>query len=170
MYLNPQDMIRKAILTITLILFLSKQNDAQIDQKFFNFHDTSFEVGSVLRTRAVLFDYDQATFRDTSYAFLDSLKMFLIKYPGLSMKIGVHRDTRGSDMYSISLTQKRAEAIVKYLINEGLNSKRIVARGYEESQPIHPEEYIKQQSLEVQEELHAKNRRVEITIMRTDFE
>lgn len=54
----------------------------------------------------------------------------LIKYPDISIEIGFHSDSRGEERFLGALTQKRADACASYLINRGIESDRIIAKGF----------------------------------------
>ena len=76
----------------------------------------------------------------TSDAFimLDQLVKYMDKFPSVKLEIAVHSDNSGSQDASKALTQKRAQVLVDYLINRGINAKRLVARGYGGLKPIAP--------------------------------
>lgn len=61
---------------------------------------------------------------------------FLSKYPNLKLEISVHSDNQGTTAANQLLTQKRADAILNYLVVNGVSPLRIVARGYGETRPI----------------------------------
>ena len=73
------------------------------------------------------------------------------------MRIEGHTDTRGSRWYNKRLSQARANAVREYLIQHGIDPKRLVAVGYGEERPVvFPERT---------EEDYQKNRRVEFYIL-----
>lgn len=91
---------------------------------------------------------------------LPSLKRvykFLTDNPDVSIEISAHTDSKGSDEYNLQLSQKRAESVVQYLINKGINPERLIAKGYGESMPVADNET---------EEGRALNRRVEMKILK----
>jgi OOP family OmpA-OmpF porin len=47
-----------------------------------------------------------------------------------------HTDSRGADAYNLELSQRRADSVRDYLISQGLDARRLQARGYGETQPI----------------------------------
>lgn len=121
------------------------------------------------------FDFDKAILRPSSLSKLDSLVQFLDENPSLVIEIANHTDCRGDrEMYSVVLSQKRAEAIVDYLVSRGIAIERLVAKGYEDKQPYNYRgndlscEYIA--GLKVDEErYHKMNRRTEIRIIATNY-
>ena len=82
------------------------------------------------------------------------------KYPDMEIEIGSHTDSRGNEKFNANLSQKRASSTRDFIIDSGINAKRIVAKGYGESIPI-----IKCQPDEAcSEEEHELNRRSEFVI------
>ena len=82
------------------------------------------------------------------------------KYPDMVVEIGSHTDSRGNDKYNLDLSAKRANSTREYFINQGIPSKRILAKGYGETVQI-----IKCVPIEsCSEEQHELNRRSEFVI------
>ena len=74
--------------------------------------------------------------------------------PDLRVRIDGHTDSRGSDAYNQALSERRAQAVRKFIIDNGIDGSRLESRGYGESQPAAPND--------TPENLR-KNRRVEFT-------
>ena len=151
-------------ISITLLLLLI--GNLSIAQNF-NLTSNQFKVGDVyVSNPKILFDFSKWTIRAESHAHLDSIANFLLKHDSLVIEIGVHTDSRGSDKYSIRLDKKRAESIMEYLINKGVDSERISARGYGKTELIKSDEEIeKMETAQEKEEAHAVNRRTEFKII-----
>lgn len=83
----------------------------------------------------VSFDYDSATvkpaFRDT----LDKLADLLRKYDRTVVHVIGHTDSSGSDAYNQSLSERRARAVMDYLISRGVNVDRLRSEGRGEREP-----------------------------------
>jgi outer membrane protein OmpA-like peptidoglycan-associated protein len=58
------------------------------------------------------------------------------KYPSLKLEVAVHTDNTGSAETSLELSQLHSRLLVSYLINRGINQKRLVAIGFGGSKPI----------------------------------
>ena len=71
-----------------------------------------------------------------SYSELDKLADYLIKTPALSILIEGHTDNIGSMQDNMILSQKRAKTVYYYLINYGIDKKRLDYKGYGEVSPI----------------------------------
>jgi peptidoglycan-associated lipoprotein len=61
----------------------------------------------------------------------------LQKNPTIKIEIAGHTDNKGDDKYNQTLSQKRAESVVNYLIKKGIAKTRLVAKGYGEQRQLH---------------------------------
>lgn len=66
---------------------------------------------------------------------LDYLYYTLVTNSNISIELQAHTDCRGSDSYNLKLSQRRAEACVKYLMNKGIPKDRLTAKGYGPTKP-----------------------------------
>jgi outer membrane protein OmpA-like peptidoglycan-associated protein len=99
-------------------------------------------------------------------AELNKVVQLMNDNPTLKIELSAHTDSRGSDEYNLKLSDERAKSCVNYLIQKGIHSNRIIAKGYGETQPIIREEMIeKLRTEEEKEQAHQKNRRTEIKII-----
>jgi peptidoglycan-associated lipoprotein len=83
----------------------------------------------------VLFDYDQAMITDESRAVLDRKLPILRANAGLRLRISGHADERGSDEYNIALGQRRAAAVKRYLMDQGIDGARLDVVSFGEERP-----------------------------------
>jgi outer membrane protein OmpA-like peptidoglycan-associated protein len=114
----------------------------------------------IIKTDPIYFDYDLWYIRKESKIILNRVVELMKKYPDMVVEIGSHTDSRGNDKYNANLSQKRAESTKGYLIDSGIDKKRIIAKGYGESVPI-----IKCKTDDAcNEEQHELNRRSEFVI------
>ncbi|MCB0762456.1 MAG: OmpA family protein [Flavobacteriales bacterium] len=87
----------------------------------------------------IYYEFDKSDLTAEALKTIDnSLLGVLEENPTLKVEIGSHTDSRGEDEYNRTLSQKRAESVVNYLILSGIDPSRLVARGYGEAQPIAP--------------------------------
>ncbi len=84
----------------------------------------------------VLFDFDSSTLKPGAYPELERVANVLKKYPKTSILVEGHTDASGSEDYNQTLSEKRAQAVKKALIQKGIREVRVYAVGYGESQPI----------------------------------
>ena len=124
------------------------------------------EVEKIFKERLIVipniyYDYDKATLRPESEAVLDSILVFFKDNKDLTIEIGSHTDSRGSDAYNLKLSQARAQSVVDYLIAKGIAQERLVAVGYGETKLVNK----CSNGVECTEEEHQKNRRTTFRII-----
>ena len=106
--------------------------------------------------RQIHFETDSAVIKGDSFIILDEVADVMLRNPQIRrVEVQGHTDNRGEDDYNQRLSQSRAESVVQYLVDAGVDPRRLEARGYGESQPIAPN---------VTAAGRAKNRRVEFHI------
>lgn len=109
------------------------------------------------------FDFDSPNITKQSKAILDTTLLVLFqKHSTIQIEISAHTDNKGSDSYNLTLSQKRAESIVKYLNSKGVPLNQMIAIGYGETKPIAPNTNQNGSDNPTGRE---KNRRVEFTIL-----
>jgi peptidoglycan-associated lipoprotein len=136
----------------------------------------------------IFYDYDRWELRPESMAALDRLVEVLNDNPTIIIELGAHTDNRGTLEYNYELSQKRAQSVVNYLIDKGISTERLRAKGYAQSQPkLVDEQLVKQYPFltigatlnqqqidnlsneEQKETVHQINRRTEFRVLSTDF-
>jgi outer membrane protein OmpA-like peptidoglycan-associated protein len=112
----------------------------------------------------VLFDFDKADLKPAAAGQLGELATVLQAYPQAAVKIDGFTDAKGADAYNLSLSAKRAEAVAAWLTaKSGIAASRLQTRGLGKANPVAPN--TKPDGSD-DPEGRAKNRRVEITIIR----
>ena len=84
----------------------------------------------------IYYDFNESYIRDDAEPELDKLLEMMNENPDYIVEIGSHTDTRGSNRYNLRLSQKRAEAVVQWLVDKGISTGRLVPRGYGEKQNV----------------------------------
>src|SRR5690606_7160443 len=115
------------------------------------------EVGVTVRLKNIYFDFDKTTLKNESFAELNKVVDFLKQNPSVEIEISGHTDNKGSDDYNEKLSQGRSEAVVSYIVSQGIDNYRLTAHGYGEAKPIDTND---------SDEGRANNRRVEFTVMK----
>jgi len=115
------------------------------------------EVGVTVRLKNIYFDFDKTTLKDESFPELNKVVDFLKQNQSVEIEISGHTDAKGSDQYNETLSQGRSEAVVNYLISQGIDDFRLSAHGYGEAKPIDTND---------SDEGRANNRRVEFTVLK----
>lgn len=101
-----------------------------------NFQLNSLEVGQNILLRNIYFDNNSAHFKPESYKELKKLETLLKRNKNLKVEISGHTDSKGDKNYNRTLSQNRADAVVNYLMEKGINTSRIIAKGYGEQKPL----------------------------------
>ncbi len=109
-----------------------------------------------MQGRAIQFASDEARISPASATLLDALSGAAELCAPFAIEIGGHTDFAGSDDHNLELSQKRADAVRQYLIDRGIEARRLTARGFGESQPLDPAE---------SQVARAKNRRTEFKVI-----
>lgn len=84
----------------------------------------------------ILFGYDRSDLSASAESNLDKLVNVLKEYPDTNIEIQGHTDSKGTDAYNETLSEKRAGAVSTYLRNRGVPGSRITTRGYGETAPV----------------------------------
>lgn len=84
----------------------------------------------------IYFDLDKSVIKPQAAQVLDVLIALLKKYPYMEIEIGAHTDTRASDMYNLRLSNRRAASALEYLVQNGIERKRLRSIGYGETRPL----------------------------------
>jgi outer membrane protein OmpA-like peptidoglycan-associated protein len=110
-----------------------------------------------IRINNIFFDYNESTLKPESFLELDRLYNVLSSNSDINVEISGHTDNVGSDEYNIKLSQSRSEAVKEYLVKKGINTNRIISKGYGKSNPVATNDT---------EEGKQLNRRVEFKILK----
>lgn len=137
--------------------------------------------------RGVYYEFDKADLTDNSREALDRLVKVLKENSNITIELSAHCDYRGRAEYNERLSQRRAESVVRYLTEHGIEAERLTAKGYGESQPktvskkmaekypflhendVLTEEFILKLQPEQQEVCNSLNRRTEFRVLRTTY-
>lgn len=113
------------------------------------------KAGEKVVLRNVFFDSDKYDLKPESTVELDKLVDFLNKNLSVNIEITGHTDSDGDDTRNMALSDNRAKAVMKYLVDKGIRAARITAKGYGETKPL-----VKNDTPENK----AQNRRVEFEV------
>ncbi len=119
-----------------------------------------------LKLNPIYFDLDKWDIRPDAAAELDKIVELLKRFPNIKLSMESHTDSRHTKAYNMSLSQRRAQATMQYLIDHGIDPKRLKARGFGESRLVnHCSDEVK-----CTEEEHQMNRRTELMIISDENE
>ena len=125
-----------------LVGFITDPNRPVDRTTWFEFDRLTFETGS-------------ATVRPESKEQLDNIAAILKAYPSVTVKVGGYTDNTGDDAANLKLSQDRASAVERELVQRGVPDDRIEAEGYGEQHPVADNST---------EEGRAKNRRIALRV------
>jgi len=114
---------------------------------------TPSEFVAVREVEDIHFDFDKAEVNASGRDILDHAVKVLRDNPDLHVTVEGHTDSVGSAAYNQKLSERRAQAVKRYLVRQGIESNRISAEGYGKSRPIASNDT---------DEGRAQNRRAEI--------
>ena len=116
----------------------------------------------------IYYPFDKATLTEDAKATIDTTLLTLLQdMPNIIVEISSHTDSVGNPQYNLKLSQKRAESVVRYLVNKGIEEERMVARGYGDQKPLAPNTFPDGTD---NPEGREKNRRTEFIIIGTIVE
>tara|TARA_B100001758_G_C18281268_1_gene541765 strand:- start:331 stop:1047 length:717 start_codon:yes stop_codon:yes gene_type:complete len=121
-----------------------------------NIELNKISVGSNITLKNVFFDTGKWGINEDSYAELDRLFDLLLLRPSLRVEISGHTDNIGTESFNTLLSQRRADAVVNYLVEKGVKRRRFIAKGYGQFRPV---------SSNDTDEGRANNRRTEFEII-----
>jgi outer membrane protein OmpA-like peptidoglycan-associated protein len=96
------------------------------------------ERGTILTLDSVLFETNKVALKSGALQNLYPLVTFLRDNPERTIKIEGHTDSMGDEDYNLELSQRRAESVRMFLVQNGVEPNRIIARGYGETAPVAP--------------------------------
>ncbi|MEW5797115.1 MAG: peptidoglycan-associated lipoprotein Pal [Candidatus Zixiibacteriota bacterium] len=106
--------------------------------------------------QTVYFDFDKYDLRADARASLDANFALLQEFPDAIVKVEGHCDERGTVEYNLSLGEKRAKAVMNYLVGRGIAQSRLSIISYGKERPVDPGH---------NETAWAKNRRAEFKVI-----
>ena len=113
-------------------------------------------VGKTIVLNNIYFETGKAVIQTEFSTDLDKLVRFLKDNPATRLEIQGHTDNTGSQAFNAKLSQSRADSVVNYLKNNGIEGSRLSAKGYGPSQPVADNKT---------KEGRARNRRVEMKVL-----
>ncbi|MCC5920812.1 MAG: OmpA family protein [Cyclobacteriaceae bacterium] len=139
--------------------FASSEITVGADSKFVQnvqMEVTKLEKDVSLALKDILFETNSATLGEISYKELDRVINLMLNNPGLMIEIAAHTDDVGKKSYNQLLSEKRAESVLVYLVENQIPIDRLQSKGYGMSEPLVPN---------IDDESRARNRRVELRIL-----
>jgi len=143
-----------------------KANTVNVNESMFKI-EKGQDIGIAININPIYFDYDKYDIRPDAKIELDKVVSIMKQYPDIKIELTSHTDCRGSHLYNMALSEKRAKASKDYLVNKGISPNRIIAKGYGETKLVN-NCYCGDNDKDspCSEEEHQKNRRTEFIIIK----
>lgn len=119
------------------------------------------EVGKTIEIPNIYYDVAKWNIREDAAIELAKVVQFMLDNETITIELGSHTDSRGSNSSNQTLSQKRAESAVNWIVSNGIDQSRISAKGYGETK-------IKNRCVDgvtCSKDEHQENRRTEIKIV-----
>ena len=122
------------------------------------------DLAKVFEIKEIKFDYNKANTRPDAEVELTKIVEVMREYPKMKIDIRSHTDSRGADSYNLKLSDRRAKATLEWMVKQGIERKRLTAKGYGETQLVNG----CSNGVPCTDEEHQANRRSEFIIVSMD--
>jgi outer membrane protein OmpA-like peptidoglycan-associated protein len=116
------------------------------------------EANASIVLKNIFFDINQYELKPESQVELDEVVRLLRENPQVSIQISGHTDNVGRPADNMLLSENRAKSVVNYLKSQGIDAKRLLYKGFGDTQPVSPNDT---------EAGRARNRRTELKIIKS---
>lgn len=118
-----------------------------------------------IRLPKILYDVNRWELKPQFQDSLVGLIKTLNDNPTIVVELMSHTDSRNTDAYNDTLSQKRAQSVVDFLISKGIDPGRLQAKGYGERNPVNR----CKDGVKCSEDEYSENRRTEFRVLRNDY-
>ena len=119
------------------------------------------DLAKVFEIKEIKFDYNKADIRSDAAVELTKIVEVMREYPKMKIDIRSHTDSRGADSYNLKLSDRRAKATLEWIVKQGIDKKRLKAKGYGETRLVNG----CSNGVPCTEEEHQENRRSEFIVV-----
>ena len=126
--------------------------------------DKDVDLAKVLNIKEIYFDFDKSDIRPDAAVELAKIVEVMRENPKMKIDIRSHTDSRGADSYNLKLSDRRAKATLEWMVKQGIERKRLTAKGYGETQLVNG----CSNGVPCTDEEHQANRRSEFIIVSMD--
>jgi outer membrane protein OmpA-like peptidoglycan-associated protein len=116
-----------------------------------------FEVGAKIKLNNIFFAQSRYYLREASFSELNRLVKIMKDFPSVEIRLEGHTDNQGDPKLNLKLSVDRVNEVKKYLVEHGVEKRRIDTMGYGDTKPI---------ASNVKEDTRQKNRRVEFVVLK----
>ena len=122
--------------------------------------EKGMDLAKVFEIKEIKFDYNKANIRPDAAVELTKIVEVMREYPKMKIDIRSHTDSRGADSYNLKLSDRRAKATLEWIVKQGIDRKRLKAKGYGETRLVNG----CSNGVPCSEEEHQENRRSEFIV------
>lgn len=141
---------------------ISKNVDLKEDEKSDEAEVSMLAVGDMMELQNIYYNYGKFEVNTAGKKELNEKVIPLLKqYPDIKIELRSHTDSQSSSDFNLKLSQKRADAVKKYLLGSGISESRVLARGYGETELLNECD----DTANCTASQHKVNRRTEIKII-----
>jgi outer membrane protein OmpA-like peptidoglycan-associated protein len=119
------------------------------------------DLAKLIDIEPIYFDVSKSDIRPDAAVELDKIVGIMNEYPDMIIELGSHTDSRGSDSFNATLSDKRAKSSAAYIVSKGIAQNRITGKGYGESKLVNR----CKNGVKCSKEEHQENRRTEFIII-----
>ena len=123
--------------------------------------EKGMDLAKVFEIKEIKFDYNKADIRPDAAVELTKIVEVMREYPKMKIDIRSHTDSRGADSYNLKLSDRRAKATLEWIVKQGIDRKRLKAKGYGETRLVNG----CSNGVPCTEEEHQENRRSEFIVV-----
>ena len=155
--------------------------------KTFEFEIKLESLNKTFEIPNIEFEFGKWQLTESSKHVLDSIFGIMMDNPHLIIELSAHTDMIGTEFDNNELSQKRAISVTEYFASKGIQTGRLVAKGYGESKPkiilsenlrypflpkgsVLDEAFVESLSPEQQQAANQQNRRIEMKVISNDYE
>ncbi|MGL5889967.1 MAG: OmpA family protein, partial [Bacteroidia bacterium] len=122
-------------------------------------------VGKAIKIDNIYFDLSKWNIRPDAAKELDKIVKLMQENPDLVIELSSHTDCRSGAAFNMDLSDKRAKSSAQYIIDHGIDAKRITGKGYGETQLVNKCECEGTVRVACSEKEHQENRRTEFKVI-----
>jgi len=119
------------------------------------------DLFKLLNLNPIYFDYDQSLIRADAESELTKIIAYLKEFTNVEIDVRSHTDSRGRDAYNLSLSNRRNQSTIQYIVKSGISTTRITGKGYGETQLANK----CTNGVKCSKEEHQQNRRSEFIVI-----
>jgi OmpA-OmpF porin, OOP family len=111
-------------------------NTKRVDFRLRPIEVVHIETNATFTLNSIFFDFDKAVLKPASFPELERVAQLLNDKPTINIEVAGHTDNIGTVPYNQNLSERRANAVKKFLTSKGIDASRITTVGYGETKPL----------------------------------